>query len=90
MNKYSNEMKRFILLRILKKNSTSQVAKEFDLPLKTVEKWITAYNKDPNCFNDKTIKNKKETNEIIKKYKEIKKDNEILKAMISSLSKKTK
>lgn len=90
MNKYSNEIKKFILQRISKKHSTSQVAKEFELPLKTVEKWITAYNKDPNCFNDKIKINKKETDEIIKKYKEIKKDNEILKAMISSLSKKTK
>ena len=26
------------------------VAKEMDIPLKTVEKWVTAYYKDPKVF----------------------------------------
>ena len=35
--------------------STSNVAKEFNIPLKTVEKWITAFNKDNSCFDNKVV-----------------------------------
>ena len=31
--------------------STSITAKEFNLPLKTLEKWITSYHKDSHCFD---------------------------------------
>ena len=31
--------------------STSKTAKEFGIPLKTVEKWITTYNKNPKAYN---------------------------------------
>ena len=57
---------------------TIKTAEEFGVPLKTVENWVTAYNKDPHCFDDdyisteqqleaarKTIKKQKETIEII-------------------------
>lgn len=48
---YSNELKNKICVRICKKReSTSMVAKEMDIPLKTVEKWVTAYYKDPKVF----------------------------------------
>ena len=59
---------------------TIKTAEEFGVPLKTVENWVTAYNKDPHCFDDdyisteqqleaarKTIKRQKETIEILKK-----------------------
>lgn len=49
---YSNELKNKICIRICKnKESTSKVAKEADIPLKTVEKWVTAYYKDSNVFD---------------------------------------
>ena len=48
---YSNELKNKICVRICKnRESTSMVAKEMDIPLKTVEKWVTAYYKDPKVF----------------------------------------
>lgn len=35
--------------------STSKVAKEFNIPIKTLEKWITAFNKDNSCFDNKDV-----------------------------------
>lgn len=35
----------------LNKASTIKTAEEFNVPLKTLEKWITAYNKNPHCFD---------------------------------------
>ena len=47
--KYSYEFKNYIVKRIVEQHySTSLTAMEFDIPLKTLEKWITAYNKNPN------------------------------------------
>ena len=58
----------------------SRQFRKMGVPLKTVENWVTAYNKDPHCFDDdyisteqqleaarKTIKKQKETIEILKK-----------------------
>ena len=33
--------------------STIKTAKEYNIPLKTLEKWITSYNKDNHCFDPK-------------------------------------
>ena len=68
------------LSRPLRTGSPIKTAEEFGVPLKTVENWVTAYNKDPHCFDDdyisteqqleaarKTIKKQKETIEILKK-----------------------
>lgn len=33
--------------------STIKTAQEFHIPLKTLEKWITAFNKDASCFDPK-------------------------------------
>ena len=50
---------------------TIKTAEEFGVPLKTVENWVTAYNKDPPEQQleaaRKTIKKQKETIEILKK-----------------------
>ena len=32
-------------------HSPSKTAEEYEIPLKTLEKWITAYNKNPCCFD---------------------------------------
>lgn len=55
MNKfYSNELKDNICYKIcVEKQSTSLLAKQLSIPLKTVEKWVTAYYKDPNRFKQK-------------------------------------
>lgn len=71
--KYTNEFKkRTCELIIIKKNSTSKIAYELNVPLKTVEKWITAYNKNQYCFD-------KEYNELLKKIKILENENTKLK-----------
>ena len=48
---YSNELKKMICDRICEQGeSTSRVASRYEIPLKTVEKWVTAYHKDPTVF----------------------------------------
>lgn len=56
MKVYSNELKKkMCLLRKEKKEPTSSIAKLYNVPLKTFEKWITAYNKNPRVFDDVKI-----------------------------------
>lgn len=35
----------------LNHKSTIKIAEEYNVPLKTLEKWITAFNKDNHCFD---------------------------------------
>ncbi len=51
---YSTELKKKLSEDICLHNaSTIKTAKEYNVPLKTLEKWITAYNKDNHCFDPK-------------------------------------
>lgn len=51
---YAIELKRKICQDIcLNGKSTMKTANEYGIPLKTVEKWITAFNKDNHCFDPK-------------------------------------
>lgn len=51
MTRYPKELKAMVIdLIIHQRQSTSKTAKEFNIPLKTVEKWITAYNKDHGIY----------------------------------------
>ena len=87
--KYSYEFKNYIVKRIVEQHcSTSLTAMEFDIPVKTLEKWITVYNKNPDCFTSEFIVEKQYVSQLMKKYRSVLKDNDILKKMISSLSKK--
>ena len=50
--KYSRELKKHICeLICLNGYSTLKTANEYGIPIKTLEKWITAYNKDNHCFD---------------------------------------
>ena len=50
--KYENNFKSIIVNLICnEKHSTIKTAEPFDIPLKTVEKWITAYNKNNKIFD---------------------------------------
>lgn len=52
--KYSNELKKKVVELIKTKDlSTKDTAYNYNIPLKTLEKWITAYNKDKTCFDSK-------------------------------------
>lgn len=50
--KYDNNFKSMIFNLICnEKHSTIKTAEQFEIPLKTVEKWITAYNKDSKVYD---------------------------------------
>ena len=55
---YTIELKRKLCIAIcLNGKSTIKTAEEFNIPLKTLEKWITAFNKDNHCFDPKIEEN---------------------------------
>ena len=50
--KYNSELKKELCEKIcLNKVSTIKTANEDNIPIKTLEKWIIAYNKDNHCFD---------------------------------------
>ena len=55
---YSNALKKKICHEIcLNGKSTIKTANEYNVPLKTLEKWITAFNKDSHCFDSENFYN---------------------------------
>ena len=49
---YSRELKKRLCEKIcIDGDSTLKSAKEYNIPIKTLEKWITAFNKDNHCFD---------------------------------------
>lgn len=58
MPQYSNSIKKKITQLIcVHGKSTIKTANEYDIPLKTLEKWITAYNKNSHCFDEEIVYN---------------------------------
>ncbi len=86
---YDNNFKSMIInLIVNEKHSTSKTAEQFDIPLKTVEKWITAYNKDHNVFNSDYLSSAKQIEFFKKQVARLQKENDILKKTITLLAKK--
>lgn len=53
MQKYPNSLKKQLCIDICyNKKSTLQTANDFSIPIKTLEKWITSFNKNPDCFDE--------------------------------------
>ena len=87
--KYNNDFKSMIVnLIVNEKHSTIQTANQFDIPLKTLEKWITAFNKDNNVFNSDYKSQVQIINDLKKQIASLQRDNDILKKTISLLAKK--
>lgn len=87
--KYDNDFKSMIVnLIVNEKHSTIRTAEQFDIPLKTLEKWITAYNKDHNVFNSNYLTSAKQIELLKKQIARLTRDNEILKKTITLLAKK--
>lgn len=87
--KYDNNFKSMIVNLIVNENhSTIKTSKQFEIPLKTVEKWITAFNKDNNCFNDDYKTQAQTIVDLKKKISSLERDNQILKKTITLLAKK--
>ena len=86
---YSNDFKSMLVnLIVNEKHSTMATAQQFNVPLKTLEKWITAYNKDHNVFNANYISSYRQIEILKKQVAKLQRDNEILKKTITLLAKK--
>ena len=87
--KYDKNFKSMIVnLIVNEKHSTLKTAEQFDIPLKTVEKWITAYNKDNRCFDADYKTQAQVIDDLKKENASLRRDNDILKKTISLLAKK--
>ena len=87
--KYDNNFKSMIVNLICNENhSTIKTAEQFEVPLKTVEKWITAYNKDNKCFDADYKTQSQIIDDLKREVATLKRDNDILKKTISLLAKK--
>lgn len=87
--KYDNNFKSMIVnLICIEKHSIIKTATQFDIPLKTVEKWITAFNKDNHCFDADYKTQSQIIDDLKREVSMLKKDNDILKKTISLLAKK--
>lgn len=87
--KYDNNFKSMLVnLIVNEKHSTMKTAEQFDIPLKTLEKWITAYNKDNKVFDANYKTQAQIIDDLKKQVSRLQKDNEILKKTITLLAKK--
>lgn len=86
---YSNDFKSMLVNLIVNEHhSTIATAHQFEVPLKTLEKWITAYNKDHNVFNSNYLSSSRQIEILKKQVAKLQRDNEILKKTITLLAKK--
>ena len=74
-------------LIIIQGHSTSKSAEEFNVPLKTLENWITAYNKDNHCFDHDYISPQEQIAKLQKEVRTLKETNEILKKAVTFFAK---
>jgi len=60
MRRYDRSLKKRAVELVKKRNKSTKItAGDLNIPLKTFEKWITAYNKDNTCFDKKPNKQNK-------------------------------
>ena len=86
--KYDNFKAMIVNLICNEKHSTIKTAEQFDIPLKTVEKWITAFNKDNRIFDADYKSQSQIIDDLKRENASLKKNNEILKKTITLLAKK--
>lgn len=86
--KYSKELKASVVYEICKlRRSTKVVASEYKISIKTVEKWITAYNKDNSVYEVSELPIGVKIKQLEKENARLKRDNEILKKTIRLMGK---
>ena len=66
-------------LVIISKQSTLKTAQDLKIPLKTFEKWITAYNKNNKVFDSDYITPEQQIQKLKKRIAELETTNDILK-----------
>lgn len=85
---YSRHFKKMIVELInIQGHSTSKTAEEFNVPLKTLEKWITAYNKDNHCFDPDYISPQDQIAKLERENKKLRETNKILKKAVTFFAK---
>ena len=85
---YSRELKKMICEKIrIHGESTLKTAKEYNIPIKTLENWITAYNKDNHCFDEDYISPQQKIIQLERENKKLKETNEILKKAVTFFAK---
>jgi len=87
--KYDNRIKMQVTQEIcVERKSTSSVARNYDIPIKTVEKWVTKYNKNPMEYDITVMTEKEQINILKQEIKELRKANELLKKTLLLLAQK--
>lgn len=87
---YSTEFKKMATeLVAIAKESTIETANNLNIPLKTFEKWITAYNKNPKIFDSNYISPEEEIRTLKKRIAELENTNDILKKTLGLYIKKS-
>lgn len=87
--KYNKELKGCIAYEICELGkSTKKTAQDYGIPLKTVEKWVTMYNKDPKIFDTSQLTEGERVKALEKEVRELKRANEILKKTLVLMARK--
>ena len=77
---YSTQFKKMATeLIVIAKQSTTKTADDLNIPLKTLEKWITAYNKNNKIFDSDYISPDEQIQKLKKRIAELETTNDILK-----------
>ena len=83
MRRYATAYKKAIVESIKEEGlSTVGTARAEKIPLKTLEKWITAYNKDPHCFDPKPASLNDEIRELRQKIANLNRQKKVLKKQL--------
>lgn len=87
---YSTEFKKMATeLVLIGKQSTIDTAKKLNIPLKTFEKWITAYNKNPRVFDSNYVSPEEQIRKLQKRIAELETTNDLLKKTLEFYIKKS-
>ena len=86
--KYDDNFKNLIVNLIVNEgHSTSQTAFEYNVPLKTLEKWITKYNKNHSAFSHEPLSKEEQLAIMKERLKELNEERKTLTATINKLEK---
>ena len=86
--KYSNDLKRNVLLHYRNNRSLSETSVVYDIPRKTVEKWLSQYRREGDfAFDDTHLDKDKYIEELERKIKKQESTIELLKKALAFLQK---
>lgn len=84
--KYSNDLKRNVLLHYHNNCSLHETSESFDIPKKTLEKWLTKYRREGSyAFDDMHLDKDKYIEELERKVHKLEDTIELLKKALAFL-----